>query len=479
MARRVNGTPQQPNPPRPQAPHASAAEQLIFEKGLPCNIDAERFCLGSILLNDSNFDVLSPILNAEIFHLEKHRRIWRAIEAVREQSMRIDRVTVAEILRRRGELESVDGLSYLVSLDDGLPEIANLTDYARIIQKKAQLRSIIFQSQAAINRSLRDDEDPGEIAARLQDGLESAAPSAAEDLARTPMQIVDQFPGGISTFLDPSLRPKGLSYGFSKLDELTNGMHAGELIVLGARPSQGKTSLLMNIAANVCLNPRIRKSFAIFSLETTSDTLITRMMCAHGRVDSHKFRAGFLNAEERHRLQVALSEVMDSRMTLYDKFGITLPEIAREVKRLVKEEGLHACGIDYLGLIGSKGTSENRNREIEDMARRLKILAGECGIPIILLSQLSRRCEERPGDHRPMLSDLRDSGGIEATADVVLFLYRAEFYKKSDESVKGMAELIIGKQRAGPCSTVNLRFIGGIGKFENRADDLFDHEPEG
>ncbi len=252
---------------------------------------------------------------------------------------------------------------------------------------------------------------------------------------------------------------------------MTSGMHAGVVIVLAARPSHGKTALALNIASHLTLTPALKKSVAVFSLEMSKSSLLGRLVCSHARVDAHKHRMGFLNAHEREKLQKSLSEVTDSHLRIYDQSGITMPEISKRIRRLAKEESLHLAIIDYLGLIGSHGRTENRNQEITVISRQFKMLASELEIPIIVLSQLSR-ANERRGTPRPMLSDLRDSGSIEQDADIVAFIFREELYRRDREDLKGLADLIVAKQRNGPIGDVPLRFLSHLIRFENRADDL-------
>ncbi len=298
------------------------------------------------------------------------------------------------------------------------------------------------------------------------------------NLLTSPASVVEKFPGGINAFLDPSQRLRGLSTGFAKFDEMTGGLNGGELFILAARPSMGKTALAMNIAQHVATHPSIRKPVAVFSLEMSSASLLTRLLCAAARVDQHKFRAGYLNADERRRLQVALGDLTEAPLFLDDTAGVNLMDVHAKLRRMKSEHGLSLVVIDYLQLMSSRGRSENRNQEVSAISRGLKLMSKDLDVPFIVLSQLSRASETRPGDHKPQLSDLRDSGSIEQDADLVGFIYREEVYKKDREDVKGLADLIIAKQRNGPIGTVPLRFLGQYTRFENRAEDLGE-EPMG
>jgi replicative DNA helicase len=449
-----------------------ATTDLALARGLPANLDAERFVLGSILLNDDVYLQVAGAVDSEDFSLEKHRRIFSRMKDLYERGMSIDRVTIAEELMKQGQLESVDGFSYLSSLDQGLPEVVNLESYVRIVKDKATLRKLIFSAQKVIDRCLIAEDEPDEILAGAEESLLKLGEGRTRDLLSSPASIVEKFPGGINAFLDPSQRIRGLSTGFTKFDEMTGGLHGGELFILAARPSMGKTALAMNIAQHVATHPKMRKPVAVFSLEMSSSSLLTRLLCASARVDQHKFRAGFLNADERRRLQVALGDLTESPLYLDDTPGVNLMDIHAKVRRMKAEHGLSLVVVDYLQLMSSRGRSENRNQEVSAMSRGLKLMAKDLDVPFIVLSQLSRASETRPGDHKPQLSDLRDSGSIEQDADLVAFIYREEVYKKDREDVKGLAEMIVAKQRNGPTGTVPLRFLGQYTRFENRAEDL-------
>lgn len=455
-----------------------ASPDLAFEKGLPANQDAERFVLGSVLLNDSLYLQVAGSLEPDDFSLEKHRRIFARMKDLYDRGQRIDRVTVADELMKQGQLESIDGLSYLISLDEGLPELSNLDSYVRIVKDKSTLRRLIFSAQKVIDRCLIGEEEPDQILASAEETLLKLGEARSRDQLISPKAVVEAFPGGVTAFLDPMHRIKGLSTGFSKFDEMTGGMHGGELLILAARPSMGKTALALNIAQHVATHPKMRKSVAVFSLEMSSSSLLTRLLCAAARVDQHKYRTGFLNGDERRRLQVALSDLTDSPLYMDDTPGVNLMDVHSKLRRMKSEYGLDLVLIDYLQLMSSRGRSENRNQEVSAMSRGLKLMAKDLNVPFLVLSQLSRASETRPGDHKPQLSDLRDSGSIEQDADLVMFIYREEVYKRDREDLKGLAELVIAKQRNGPIGTVPLRFLGQYTRFENRAEDLEEAPPE-
>jgi replicative DNA helicase len=454
-----------------------AASDIALEKGLPANIDAEKFVLGAILLDDSNFIQVAGFLDPEDFSLEKHRRIFLRMRDLADRGERIDRVTVANELMKQNQLESIDGLSYLVSLDDGLPQIFALDSYVKIVKDKSTLRRIVFASQKLIDRCIIGQEEPEEILAGAEETILKLGETRASDTLVNTEQILSSFEGGINVFLDPSKRIKGISTGFYKFDEMTAGMHEGELIILAARPSMGKTALALNIAHHVATNMQNPKTVAVFSLEMSNDSLLTRMICAASMVDQQKFRAGFLNQDERRRLQMELGRLVQAPLYIDDTSGANLMDVHAKLRRLKAEQGLGLVIIDYLQLMSSRGRSENRNQEVSAISRGLKLMAKEMKVPFLVLSQLSRAPETRPGDHRPQLSDLRESGSIEQDADLVMFIYREEVYNRDREDLKGKAKLIIAKQRNGPIGDVNLVFIHHATKFENPLNDVDDgHE---
>ncbi|HLJ44620.1 MAG TPA: replicative DNA helicase [Bryobacteraceae bacterium] len=447
-------------------------QDIALEKGLPANLDAERFVLGSIMLDDSTFIQIAGSLEPDDFSIEKHRRIFARMVDLYDRGERIDRVTVANELIKQNQLESVDGLSYLVSLDDGLPAVSNIDSYVRIVKDKSILRRIIFSSQKLIDRCVLGEEEPDEILASAEEGLLKLGESRAKDALMDPATIIREYEGGLNAFLDPSKRIKGISTGFLKFDEMTGGLHGGELIILAARPSMGKTALALNIAQHVAMNPQENNTVAVFSLEMSRESLLTRVICATARVDQQKFRAGFLNQDERRRLQKAASEMVQAPLFIDDTPGVNLMDIHAKLRRLRSERGLGLVVVDYLQLMSSRSRHENRNQEISSLSRGMKLLAKELNVPMLVLSQLSRAPETRPGDHRPQMSDLRESGSIEQDADLVAFIFREEVYKQDREDLKGLAELLLAKQRNGPTGKINLVFLKEFTKFENRTNDL-------
>ena len=456
----------------------ATASNVAFEQGLPAHPDAERLVLGSILLDDSTFLEVAAILKAEDFSLEKHRRIYARMGQLFERGERIDRISLVNELMRQGQLESVDGLGYIVSLDDGLPKIVNLEGYVRIVQEKSMLRRIIFIAEKVRDQALVGQDHPDVIRGNAEEALLQMGESVNKDTLVRPDRIIETFEGGFNAFLDPSKRNKGISTGFLKLDEMTGGLHGGELFILAARPAMGKTALALNIAQHVALNPKDPRPVAVFSLEMSKESLLTRLVCAGARVDQQKFRAGYLNSDERRRLQVALGDLMEAPLFLDDSAGINMMDIHSKLRKMQQQHGLGLVVIDYLQLMSTRGRVENRNQEVSQLSRGLKLLSKELNVPIITLSQLSRAVESRQGDHKPQLSDLRESGSIEQDADVVAFVFREEYYKPDREDLRGQAELILAKQRNGPTGKIPLVFLKEYTKFENQTSAFNEPPPE-
>jgi replicative DNA helicase len=443
-----------------------AVRDFSIDHALPDNLDAERFVLGAVMSSESAFLQVAGTLSADDFSLEKHKRIFLRMTDLHERGERIDRVTLANELMKHGQLQSVDGLSYLVTLDDGLPQLYNIESYVSIIKEKSLLRRIITVSQDTINRCMAAGEHPGQILGAAEDAFMKLGDVQSKSSLASPVQILEEYEGGINAFLDTSRRVKGISTGFLKFDEMTGGLREGELFILAARPAMGKTALALNIAQHIASN---KKAVAVFSLEMSKESLLTRMLCASAYVDQQRFRAGYLNAEERQKLQEALHKLVESPLYIDDSAGINLMDVHSKIRRLQAEHELGLVVIDYLQLMQGRGRFENRVQEISSLSRGFKLLSKELRVPFLVLSQLSRAPETRPGDHRPMLSDLRESGSIEQDADMVAFIFREEVYRPDKESLKGVAELILAKQRNGPTGRMKLAFLNRYTKFENLA----------
>jgi replicative DNA helicase len=321
------------------------------------------------------------------------------------------------------------------------------------------------------------EEGADEILAGAEESLLRLGDDRVKATLANPGQIIEGYEGGINALLDPSKRLKGVSTGFMKLDEMTGGLHGGELFILAARPSMGKTALALNIAQHVATG-RDPKTVAVFSLEMSKESLLTRMLCAAARVDGQKFRAGYLRQEERRQLSSAASSLSAAPLYIDDTSGANMMDIHAKLRRLKAEHGLGLVVIDYLQLMSSPGRNENRNQEISKLSRSMKLLAKELDVPMLVLSQLSRAVETRQeGDHRPQLSDLRDSGAIEQDADLVGFIFRPEVYAPQRQDLRGVAELILAKQRNGPTGIVKLVFLKHCTRFETPVSEMDEEAP--
>lgn len=453
-----------------------------FERGLPSNVYAERMVLGTILLNPNAFVTAAAVLRPEDFSLEKHRILFQRMADLHSRDERIDRVTLANELMRHGELDAVDGVSYLASLDEGLPEIFHLESYVNIVRDKSLLRKLIFASQETIQRCMLAEDDPALILAAAEERLLSIGEAQAKNTLASAQQVFDSAEGGINSFLDPSRRVRGVSTGFLRLDEMTGGFRPGELIILAARPAMGKTALALNIAMHVATNRQAPRAVAVFSLEMSKESLLTRLICARARVDQHHFRTGYFGRDERSHLNAAAADLYDAPLYIDDTSNTSLLDINAKVRKLKHTSNvpLGLVVVDYLQLMPSPSLGRNANRvqEVSALSRGLKLLSKDLEVPFLVLSQLSRAPDQREGDHRPQLSDLRESGSIEQDADMVAFIFRPEVYHKDREDLRGKAEVIIGKQRNGPTGVVNLVFFHKYTRFENLADDVGEAPPE-
>lgn len=450
---------------------ATVREINSCERPLPDNVDAERFVLGAIMTSDDGFLQAAGKIGAEDFSIEKHKRIFLRMSEIQERGARIDRITLANELMKHGQLQAVDGLAYLVSLDDGLPVIHNLAAYVDIVREKSMLRKIIAVSEDTISRCF-GEEGPDTVLNAAEQALMKVSDGASRSSLSSPAQIVENYEGGINAFLDVRKRSGGLTTGFTRFDELTGGLREGELFILAARPGVGKTAWAINCAQHIATNYKNPKAVAIFSLEMSKESLLTRMLCAAARVDSQRFRAGYLNHEERQALQVALAELVEANIFIDDASSTNIFEIHSKVRRLQAEQDLGLVVVDYLQLMqGGAKRSESRVQEVSALSRGLKLMAKDLKVPFLVLSQLSRAPENRAGDHRPMLSDLRESGSIEQDADLVAFIFRESIYKPDKESLKGIAELILSKQRNGATGTSKLAWLARYTKFENYCNE--------
>ncbi len=441
------------------------ADELTKGRTLPHNLEAEKSVLGAVLLDNQAINPAAETLTSEDFYGESNRLVFAAMCALSEDNSAIDAVTLAERLQRSDQLERAGGIEYLTALMDGLPRALNVGQYARIVKDKASLRNLIASANSIITSAISGDDDTDEII----DEAERRIFEIAEDKVKRGFLSVQDLAGETMHELEELHERRefitGVPTGFKRLDTMTAGLQPGDLIILAARPSMGKTALALNIAQHVAL--RHGGAVGIFSLEMSTQQLIRRLMSAEAHVDNHKLATGFLSDKDLNDLLNALEFLSTAKIFVDDTANPSLLEMRSKARRLKAEHGLDLLVIDYLQLM-SLGKFENRNLEIGAISRALKGLAKELQVPVVALSQLSRAPESR-SEHRPQLSDLRESGNLEQDADVVAFIYREEVYNP-DPTVQGLAELIIAKQRNGPIGTVPLAFLKQFTAFKDRED---------
>jgi replicative DNA helicase len=415
-------------------------------------------------VNNENYYRIVESLRPEDFYLDSHRVIFRNMTTLMENSRAIDLVTLQDELLRNASLESAGGIGYLSGLLEGIPYLTNIQNYIEIVRDKSLLRQMINTASKTIAECF-DQAEPADV---ILDQAEQALFNLSEHRTKSGFVAVREMEEDTQKLLTKLYQDKemitGVSTGFTDLDRMTSGFQPGDLVILAARPSMGKTALALNVAEHVAL----RKSLpvGIFSLEMSKQQLLMRFLCAESLVDAHKVRTGYIGKDDFRQLIDALALVTRAPLYIDDSSSLTIMEMRAKARRLKAEHGLSLLIVDYLQLMSGYGRVENRVQEISGISRGLKALAKELEIPVIALSQLSRAPEQRQGDHRPQLSDLRESGSIEQDADVVLFIYREEVYKRDEEN-EGKADLIISKQRNGPIGLVKLAFLKQYTKFEN------------
>ena len=440
------------------------------ERTLPHNLEAEKSVLGAILIQNEAFNHAAELLASKDFFRSAHSRIFEKMIFLSERGDAIDFVTLKDELSKSGELEDVGGPAYIASLADGVPRSANVEYYARIVKEKATLRSLIYSANKILAEAYEAEQEPD----LLLDEAERSIFAIAEDRIRAGFVPLRDLVQTSFTTIERLQQQKGLvtgvPTGFIDLDEMTSGLQPSDLVLVAARPSMGKTSFVLNIAQHIGTATDMTVGF--FSLEMSKEQLFMRMLTSEARIDAHRFRTGFLNEKDYGRLSHALGTLAEARVFIDDSASIGVLEMRAKARRLKAEHGLNLLIIDYIQLMQGRGRFESRQTEIASISRSLKGLAKELNVPIVALSQLSRASETR-ADHRPQLSDLRESGALEQDADVVMFIYRAEQYRDADgnpnSEEQGTAEIIIGKQRNGPVGTAKLAFIKEHTRFENLA----------
>ncbi|MDZ4150625.1 replicative DNA helicase [Methylicorpusculum sp.] len=435
----------------------------------PHSIQAEQSVLGGLMLDNQTWDSIADKVVESDFYRKDHRLIFKTIERLAEKQEPFDVITLSESLSAIGELTTVGGLAYLGTLAKDTPSAANIVAYAKIVRDKAILRQLIHVGTDISNSAFNTE---GRDTAELLENAERQVFHIAEQRQRgqggftSIKSLLAQAVDKIELLYEQEGSITGASTGFSDFDEMTSGLQPSDLIIVAGRPSMGKTTIAMNMAENVAIKGD--KPVAVFSMEMPGDSLAMRMMSSLGRIDQHKVRTGKLDDDEWPRLTSAINLLAETKLFIDDTPALTPTEVRSRARRLMREHGqLGLIVLDYLQLMQSPACGENRVQQISDISRSLKALAKELNVPVIALSQLNRNLEQRP-NKRPVMSDLRESGGIEQDADVIVFVYRDEVYNP-DSPDKGVAEIIIGKQRNGPIGTVRLTFLGQYTRFENFA----------
>jgi replicative DNA helicase len=441
------------------------------EDSRPLALHAERTILGGMLSEPVAMSDATMLLKTEDFALESHRKIYDIMLHLSEIGYAVDIVTVSEALRNRKELDSIGGLPYLYSLTEGLPRKLSIESYVGIVRDKSLMRQLMqvcdMGMMEAADQSLEALVVLNKVADRLMEISERAVTRGFSSIP----EIVSESFGSIEKLLEQGKEITGLRTHFAELDKRTSGLQPSELIIIAARPSMGKTAFAVNIAQNASVKDG--KVVALFSLEMSKESLLRRMLAGESLVNARNLQQGFTTREDKLKLMGGLERLMESKLFVDDTPGISLAEMRAKVRRLKQQEGsIDLIVIDYLQLMtGSAGASqkkfENRTQEVSSVSRGLKALAKEMKVPVVALSQLSRGSEQRTGDKKPLLSDLRESGSIEQDADVVCFIHREEYYDRENEDLKGKAEIIIAKQRNGPTGSVHLAYIADYTRFEN------------
>ncbi|OMO38258.1 replicative DNA helicase [Vibrio sp. 10N.261.46.E8] len=456
----------------------SANDQVDAIKVPPHSLEAEQSVIGGLLLDNERWDTVAEKVVAKDFYSRPHRLIFEAVKDILEESSPLDLITLSEHLELREQLEEVGGFAYLADLAKNTPSAANINAYADIVAQRALVRSLI----GVANEIADSGYDPqGRTSEELVDLAESKVFAIAEGRASE-----NEGPQNVDSILEKTLErieilyktPQdgvtGVDTGFNDLNKKTAGLQGSDLIIVAARPSMGKTTFAMNLCENAAMKQD--KPVLIFSLEMPAEQLMMRMLASLSRVDQTKIRTGQLDDEDWARISSSMGILMDKKnMYIDDSSGLTPTEVRSRARRIAREhDGISLIMIDYLQLMRVPSLSDNRTLEIAEISRSLKALAKELNVPVVALSQLNRSLEQR-ADKRPVNSDLRESGSIEQDADLIMFIYRDEVYNP-DSSLKGIAEIILGKQRNGPIGSVRLTFQGQHSRFDNYAGPAFDDE---
>ncbi|MCR6516348.1 MAG: replicative DNA helicase [Clostridium sp.] len=432
-------------------------------KTLPQSIEAEQSVLGSMILERSAIAQAAEGLNEDDFYRDSHKVIFRTIIEMFRKDMAVDLITVLEDLKSTDLLDRAGGVSYVTEISASVPTTANVGSYIKIVEEKSTLRKLIKASSEIIEEGYNNQSNVDGVLDKAQKSIFDIAEKKSSNDFEPLSQVLERGFIEIERLFNNKGEITGVSSGFIDLDAKTSGFQKGDMVLVAARPSMGKTTFSLNIAENAAL--RAGKSVVIFSLEMSKEQLAYKLLCSEANVDMLKLRTGNLDDKDWENIARATGPLSKAKIYIDDTAGVSVMEMRSKCRRLKMEYGIDMILIDYLQLMSGSSGSESRQQEVSEISRSIKALAKEMECPVIALSQLSRAPEQR-ADHRPMLSDLRESGSIEQDADVVMFLYRDEYYNKETEE-KNMAECIIAKQRNGPVGTVKLAWLGQFSKFGN------------
>ena len=433
----------------------------------PQNLEAEASILGGVLLDNEAINAVIELVNPDDLYRESHRKVYRAMVDLWDRNEPVDVITLSDHLKARGELEDVGGSAYLAELASQVPTAANIAYYARIVREKAILRHLIRTSTDIAARGL---EERGDVDTFLDDAERAIFDISEKRISSSFVRVGDVMTDTIKKVDELYHRKEmvtGVATGYRDIDQMTAGFQPSDLLIVAGRPGMGKTAFALNIAVNAALHG---VGVAIFSLEMAMEQLVLRMLCSEARVDNARLRTGYLDERkgEFGKLVTAAGRLGDAEVYIDDTPALTVLEVRAKTRRLLRDRSrqIGLVVIDYLQLMRGHRDSPNREQEISEISRSLKALAKELNVPVVALSQLNRRVEER-GDKRPVMADLRESGAIEQDADVIMFVYREDAYEKDDAKHTGVAQIIVEKQRNGPVGTVKLTFLKEYTRFEN------------
>ncbi len=438
-------------------------KDITLEKVPPQSLEAEIAVLGSMLIEEEAIGQAVEAVNASFFYKNAHKKIFQAIVDLYSLNKAVDLVTLTEELKRTTSLDEVGGAAYLTELTAAVPTAANVQHYTKIVKEKAILRNLINTATRIVTQSYAGLQDASVILDKAEKAIFDIASSQMQGISVSIKDIIKDSIETIERFYRRKAHVTGLSTGFDDLDMMTAGLHNGELIIIAGRPSMGKSALTSCIAEHIGVQEQ--KAVAIFSLEMAKEQLVQRMLCSHSRVELQKARSGFLSQADWPKLVTAAGKLAEAPIYIDDSAGLTSLELRAKARRLKSRHNIELIIVDYLQLMSGSTRIENRQQEISEISRSLKTLSKELNVPLIAVSQLSRAPERRE-NFRPRLSDLRESGAIEQDADVVIMLFREEYYNPK-ETNKGITEAIIAKQRNGPVGSQELLFLSEYTKFEN------------